>query len=120
MIWSEGEASRVPEFYAEHFITDYPNTDWGDGLGGVAKLAKQVRMDLPGYREHIEELIEADNEVVVRLTITGTHPRNGEEVSFRDVTMLTVEEAGLPVSLGSPVTYHCMQPGIVSIPGLSS
>ena len=90
MIWSEGEASRVPEFYAEHVITDYPNTDWGDGLGGVAKLAKQVRINLPGYREHIEELIEADNEVVVRLTITGTHPRNGEEVSFRDVTMLTV------------------------------
>ena len=65
------------------------------GLGTarwVAKLAKQVRLNLPGYREHIEELIEADNEVVVRLTITGTHPRNGEEVSVRDVTILTVED----------------------------
>ena len=90
VIWTEGQVARVPEFYSEDFEADYPMTDWGSGLSGVMALAEQVRKDLPGYAEHIEELIEADDEVVVRLTITGTDPRKGTEVSFRDVTMLTV------------------------------
>ena len=92
VIWSEGQADRVPEFYSEDFRADYPMTDWGEGQAGVAALARQVREDLPGYAEHIEELVEAGEEVVVRLTITGTNPRNGETVSFRDMTMLTVRD----------------------------
>ena len=91
VIWTEGDASRVAEFYSEDFVADYPMTNWGEGLEGVANLARQVREDLPGYGETIEELIEADDEVVVRLTITGTNPKTGEAVSFRDVTMLTVK-----------------------------
>ncbi len=57
-------------------------------------------MDLPGYTEHIDELIEADNEVVVRLTITGTNPKTGDAVSFRDVTMLTVEHGRITYQRG--------------------
>ena len=120
VIWSEGETARVADFYSEDFVADYPNTDWGEGLDGVANLSQQVRIDLPGYREHIEELIEAGDEVVVRLTITGTNPRTGEEVRFRDVSMLTVRDGRITRQRG--LTDHLslfIQLGIVDLPSLS-
>ena len=91
VIWTEGDISRVGEFYAESFKADYPFTDWGEGLEGVSALALKVREDLPGYREDIEELLIADKEVVVVLKISGFHPTTNEELSFRDLTILTLE-----------------------------
>ena len=92
VIWSEGQVDRVPEYYSEDFKADYPMTDWGSGLEGVAALASSVRAQMPEYTEHIEELVEAGEEVVVRLRITGRNPQTNEELSFRDMTMLTVRE----------------------------
>ena len=92
VIWTEGDISRVGEFYAETFKADYPFTDWGEGLEGVSALALKVREDLPGYTEDIEELLIADEEVVVVLKISGFHPITNEELSFRDVTILTLED----------------------------
>ena len=117
VIWSDGDTDRVAEFYAEDFVADYPLTDWGQGLPGVAALARQVRLDLPGYTEHIEELIEAGDEVVVRLTITGRNPKTQEPVSFRDVTMLTVKGGKITRQRG--LTDHLslfQQLGIIKLP----
>ena len=91
VVWTDGDISRVSEFYAENFKADYPFPDWGEGLEGVSALASKVRVDLPGYREDIEELLIADEEVIVVLKISGFHPTTNEEVSFRDVTILTLE-----------------------------
>ena len=92
VVWTEGDISRVGEFYAETFKADYPFTDWGEGLEGVSALALKVREDLPGYTEDIEELLIAGEEVVVVLKISGFHPTTNEELSFRDVTILTLED----------------------------
>ena len=117
VIWSDGDISRVGEFYADDFEADYPMTDWGEGLAGVAALARQVRVDLPGYAEHIEELIEADGEVVVRLTITGRNPRTDEPVSFRDVTMLTVQSGKITRQRGlTDYLSLYLQLGVVELP----
>lgn len=91
VVWTDGDISRVSEFYAENFKADYPFPDWGEGLKGVSALASKVRVDLPGYREDIEELLIADEEVIVVLKISGFHPTTNEEVSFRDLTILTFE-----------------------------
>ena len=91
VIWTDGDISRVGEFYADNFKADYPFPDWGEGLKGLSALALKVREDLPGYREDIEELLIADEEVIVVLKISGFHPTTNEEVSFRDVTILTLE-----------------------------
>ena len=91
VVWTDGDISRVSEFYAENFKAYYPFPDWGEGLEGVSALASKVRVDLPGYREDIEELLIADEEVIVVLKISGFHPTTNEEVSFRDVTILTLE-----------------------------
>ena len=92
VVWTEGDISRVGEFYAETFKADYPFTDWGEGLAGISALALKVREDLPGYKEDIEELLIAGEEVVVVLKISGFHPTTNEELSFRDVTILTLED----------------------------
>ncbi|MEM8769816.1 MAG: ester cyclase [Pseudomonadota bacterium] len=118
VIWSEGRVDRVAEFYSEDFRADYPMTDWGAGLAGVAALAENVRKGMPDYTEHIEELIEADDEVVVRLRITGTHTPTGTAVSFRDVTMLTVRDGRICFQRGL-TDYMSLyaQLGLVEIPG---
>ncbi len=118
VIWSEGQVDRVPEFYSADFRADYPMTDWGSGLSGVAALAENVRKGMPDYAEHIDELIEADGEVVVRLTITGTHAATNTAVSFRDVTMLTVRDGKICFQRGL-TDYMSLyaQLGLVSVPG---
>lgn len=117
VIWTEGQVDRVPEFYTEDFKADYPMTDWGTGLAGVAMLAASVREDIPGYTEHIDELIEAGNEVVVRLTITGTNSRTGADVSFRDVTILTVREGKICYQRGlTDYLSLYIQLGVVEMP----
>ena len=92
IIWNECDVSRVKEFYSDNFEADYPHTDWGNGLEGLCNLATQVHSDLPGYTENIEQLIDAGDKIVVVLLISGSHPVSGDEISFRDVTVLTIKD----------------------------
>jgi len=92
IIWNECDVSRVSEFYSDNFEADYPHTDWGNGLEGLCNLATQVHSDLPCYTEHIEQLIDAGDKIVVVLLISGSHPVSGDEISFRDVTVLTIKD----------------------------
>ena len=92
IIWNECDVSRVSEFYSDNFEADYPHTDWGNGLEGLCNLATQVHSDLPGYTENIEQLIDAGDKIVVVLLISGSHPVSGDEISFRDVTVLTIKD----------------------------
>jgi predicted ester cyclase len=91
VIWTDGDISRVGEFYADNFKADYPFPDWGEGLEGLSALALKVREDLPGYREDIEELLISGNEIILVLQISGYHPSTNEKIDFRDVTILTLE-----------------------------
>ena len=107
IIWSEGAIDRVPEFYAEDFTANYPMTDWGKGLEGVKKLAADVRVGLPDYREHIDELFDAGDNIIVRLTIEGTHtgplpglPPTGKAVAFNDVTICRVHNGKITEQRG--------------------
>jgi predicted ester cyclase len=92
IIWNECDVSRVNEFYSDNFEADYPHTDWGNGLEGLCNLATQVHSDLPGYEENIDQLIDAGDKIIVILSISGSHPVSGNEISFRDVTVLTIKD----------------------------
>ena len=92
IIWNECDVSMVKDFYSDNFESDYPHTDWGNGLEGLCNLAIQVHSDLPGYTENIEQLIDAGDKIVVVLLISGSHPVSGDEISFRDVTVLTIKD----------------------------
>ena len=100
-IWNECDVSRVSEFYSDNFEADYPHTDWGNGLEGISNLATQVHNDLPGYTEHIEQLIDAGDKIVVVLSISGSHPVSGDEISFRDVTILTIKDGKIVNQTGA-------------------
>ena len=117
VVWTDGDISRVSEFYAENFKADYPFPDWGEGLEGVSALASKVRVDLPGYREDIEELLIADEEVIVVLKISGFHPTTNEEVSFRDVTILTLENAKIIKQRGLTDLFSLyLKLGLIELP----
>jgi len=117
VIWTEGDVSRVNEFYAESFVADYPFPDWGEGLQGVSALAEKVREDLPGYSEDIEELLIADKEVIVVLKISGFHPATKERVSFRDVSILTLDHGKIIKQRGlSDLFTLYLKLGLIEMP----
>jgi predicted ester cyclase len=56
-----------------------------------------IRTGFPDYRERIDELLVAGDDVIVRLTLQATHngplpnlPATGRAVEFKDVTICTV------------------------------
>lgn len=98
-IWTDGDLSRISEFYSEDFQADYPVTNWGTGLKGVKDIAIMQREAFPDYREQIDELINAGDQVIVVLTIRGTHlgplpnlPATGKSMEIRDVSIIQVKD----------------------------
>ena len=126
VIWSEGDVSRISEFYAEDFEAHYPMTNWGSGLGGAKNLAVEIRKAFPDYREHIDELISAEDRVIVRLTITGTHtgplpnlPATGKSVEFTDVTICRIQDGKIVEQSGlSDYLTLYSQLGVIELPGV--
>lgn len=107
VIWSEGDISRVSEFYADHIVGHYPLTEWSDGIEGVRELATTIRQGFPDYHEQIDELLCAGDKVIVRLTITGTHlgslyglPATRNRVTFTDVTVCRIENGKIAEQWG--------------------
>ncbi len=117
VIWNECNISRVGEFYSDAFEADYPHTDWGTGLNGICSLATQVHNDLPGYTEHIEQLIDAGDKIIVILSISGFHPTSGKKISFRDVTVLTLKNGKIisQQGVGDLLTLY-VKLGMIDLP----
>ena len=117
VIWTDGDISRVGEFYADNFKADYPFPDWGEGLKGLSALALKVREDLPGYREDIEELLISGNEIIVVLQISGYHPSTNEKIDFRDVTILTLENEKIIKQRGLTDLFSLyLKLGVIELP----
>lgn len=124
VVWTEGDVARVGEFYAEDFRGDYPMTDWGEGVEGVRRLATEIRTGFPDYREQIDQLLDAGDHIVVKLTIRGTHtgplpglPATGRAVEFRDVSICRVEN-GRIVEQSGLTDYLTLyrQLGVIELP----
>ena len=125
VIWTDGDVSRIGEFYAENFQANYPMTNWGTGLEGAKNLALEIRAGFPDYRERIDELIDAGDRIVVRLTIQGTHlgdygglPATGKSVEFTDVTICRIENGRIVEQSGlSDLLTLYVQLGLIELPG---
>ena len=99
VVWTQGRADLVGDYYSEDFVANYPMTDWGEGLDGVRNLVANVRVGLPDYNEAIELLVDGGDYIVVELFFRGTHtgplngmPPTGKAVAFRDVTILQLRD----------------------------
>ena len=125
VIWTDGDVSRIGEFYAEDFQANYPMTNWGTGLEGAKNLALEIRAAFPDYRERIDELIDAGDRIIVRLTIQGTHqgdygglPATGKSVEFTDVTICRIENGRIVEQSGlSDLLTLFVQLGLIELPG---
>jgi predicted ester cyclase len=125
IVWTEGDVSRISEFYADSFTTDYPMTQWGEGLEGIKRLAEAQRTAFPDYRESIEELYDAGGDIIVVLTIRGTNTGpmegmepTGKQVEFRDVTICRVEGGKIIKQSGlSDYFMVYKQLGLIDFPG---
>ena len=60
VVWTEGDVSRISEFYAEDFTTDYPITKWGTGLEGIKRLAEAQRRLWAADRHAVLPLVTGD------------------------------------------------------------
>ena len=124
VIWSEGDVARIGEFYAEDFQADYPRTNWGSGLEGIKALVEEIRAAFPDYREQIDELIDAGDIIVVRLTIRGTQtgqmgdtPATGKTVEFNDVTILRIRDGKIVEQRGLSDHFALYQQlGLIDFP----
>ena len=124
VVWTEGRADRVADYYAHDFKADYPMTNWGEGLDGVRHLVAEVRLGLPDYGEEIKLLIEGGDYVVVELLISGTHTGpianiapTGKAVAFRDATILKLRDGKIVEQRG--LTDHLslfLQLGMTELP----
>ena len=125
VIWTDGDVSRIGDFYAENFQANYPITNWGTGLEGARSLALEIRAAFPDYRERIDELIDAGDRIIVRLTIQGTHqgdyggfPATGKSFEFTDVTICRIENGKIVEQSGlSDLLSLFVQLGLIELPG---
>ncbi len=128
VVWSDGDVSRIGEFYAEDFRGDYPVADWGSGLEGIKNYVLRVKKGMPDYCERIDELIDAGDHITVRLHITGTHtgplgdfPATGKPFAFRDVTVCRVEKGKIVEQWGLSDYFTCyMQLGLIELAGIAT
>ena len=117
IIWNEGDISRVDQFYSEAFEADYPMTDWVKGRRGVCALVTKVRNEIADYNEEIIELIDGGDEIAVVLSISGRHPATKEQVNFRDVSILSLQNDKIVRQRGvSDLLSLYSQLGLINLP----
>lgn len=126
VIWSDGDTSRIREFYAEEYRADYPFGDgWGEGPDGARALADAIRTGFPDYHETIEDIVAQGDKVCVKLRIRGTHrgpmfgiEGTGKTVDFRDVTICTLRDGKIVEQSGLTDTMTLfLQLGLLEMPG---
>lgn len=126
VIWTEGDLSRVHEFYADDFRAHASpvGPGWGAGAAGVEELARGLRAAFPDYNETIEDLIADGDKVVVRLTVRGTHlgplpnvPATGKPVEIADISILRIEGGKIAEQwAGTDNLATLVQLGVVELP----
>lgn len=127
IVWSEGDVSRVPEFYSEDFHTDYPEypeTNWESGTEGVKNFVLGLKAGIPDYSERIDDLIDAGDRIIVRLSISGTHtgplpdlPATGKSFEFREIAICRVENGKIVEQCGlTDYLNFYTQLGLIEMP----
>jgi len=129
VIWTNGDTSRIREFYAEDYQADYPFGDgWGAGPDGAKAYADAIRAGFPDYRETVEDIVVEGDKVCVKLRIQGTHSGpmfgvagTGKTVDFRDMTICTVREGKIVAQSGLTDNLSIyLQLGLLEMPALGA
>ncbi len=112
-IWNEGKVDLVEKYYSKSFKGHYSFFPWEDeGPRQIRKVVENVRTSFPDYKETIQQIIEADEWVTVRLTITGTNTGpnpfsskpTGKRIEFEEILICRVADGKIQEQWGSPDT----------------
>jgi len=126
VLWTEGQADRAGEFYADDYVADYVHDKeaWGQGVEGVKNYVRAVHNAFPDYKEEIVDCVAAGDKVAVKLEISGTHqgeygglPATGRPVSFREIMIITMRDGKIIKQDGQGDNLSVlMQLGVIEMP----
>jgi predicted ester cyclase len=71
-IWNLGDADAIPEFYHPEYTAHYEG-DFELTYAQLKGALKIQRTAFPDFHEECHDLISEGDQVVARLTLTGTH-----------------------------------------------
>ena len=123
------EKVPVDLFHTEEFQTDYldyPETNWESGTEGLKNFVLGLKAGIPDYSEQIDDLIDAGDRIIVRLSISGTHtgplpnlPATGKPCEFREIAVCRVENGKIVEQCGLTdyLTFYT-QLGLIEVPGI--
>src|SRR5258708_18795480 len=86
-IWSTGDTRSIHEVYAENFVAHMPK-GWGavpsrDGHDGIRRAIERLRVGLPDWREHIDDMVIDEDREGGWYHFTGAHLRAFARMSPR-------------------------------------
>ena len=98
-IWNGRQFDKIPEYFAEEFVSDYSPHFVRHGRHHVQEAVERAHATFEGFREEIETIVADDERVVIHFTIKGKHtgqwgplPGTGKEVAFDEIVIMTVRD----------------------------
>jgi len=98
-VWNGRQFDKIPEYFAEEFVSDYSPHFVRRGRHHVREAVERAHAAFDGFREEIKTIVADDERVVVHFTIRGIHigpwgplPGTGREVAFDEIVIMTVRD----------------------------
>src|SRR6185437_1273118 len=99
-VWNLRHFEKIPEFYSQEYIADYPQMGGHrEGHDGIKELVERAWSACADYNEELHELIAEGEYVAARLTISGTHrgdvdgfAATGKRFETEEILMLKAQE----------------------------
>ena len=97
---NQGKFDVIDEIYAEDYV-NHTTTSGGEikGRQGVRDIVEQWRAAFPDVRVSLDDVFAADDRVVTRITVTGTHEGDwrgvaptGASVDIRIISIFRIED----------------------------
>ena len=106
-VWNGRQFDRIPEYFAEDFVSDYSPSFVRHGRHHVQEAVERSHRAFEGFREEIKTIVADDERVVVHFTITGRHtgpwgplPPTGKTVAFDEIVIMTVRDGKVVRQVG--------------------
>ena len=106
-VWNGRQFDRIPEYFAEEFVSDYSPSFVRHGRQHVQEAVERSHRAFEGFREEIKTIVADDERVVVHFTITGRHTGpwgplapTGKPVAFDEIVIMTVRDGKVVRQVG--------------------
>jgi steroid delta-isomerase-like uncharacterized protein len=96
-IYNSNNVNALSEVLAEDFLTPRMMPGMPPGLEGAKAIHQATLLGMPDWHTEIEDLIAEGDQVVARITMTGTHtgdffgiPATGKKISFTGIYIVRI------------------------------